>query len=84
MSKRNRGDAIGRRGFLKGATAAGAALGATAPAAAQTATPVTAKRSFVLAGKSLPRSLNTPESRGTTNVSMKMMTTTAVPASTAG
>src|SRR5665213_3902010 len=35
MSKRNRVDTIGRRSFLKGATVAGAALGAPAPAAAQ-------------------------------------------------
>ena len=35
MSKRNPVDAIGRRNFLKGATVAGAALGAPAPAAAQ-------------------------------------------------
>jgi acetolactate synthase-1/2/3 large subunit len=43
MSKRNREDTIGRRGFLKGATAAGAALGAPASAAAQPATPAPAK-----------------------------------------
>ena len=35
MSKRKPADAIGRRNFLKGATVAGAALGAPTPAAAQ-------------------------------------------------
>ena len=44
MSKRNRDDAIGRRSFLKGATATGAALGASVPAAAQPATPPAASR----------------------------------------
>ncbi len=39
MSKADRGEPIGRRGFLKGATVAGAALGAAAPAAAQTPAP---------------------------------------------
>jgi acetolactate synthase-1/2/3 large subunit len=39
MSKTERGKPIGRRGFLKGATVAGAALGATGPAAAQTPAP---------------------------------------------
>jgi acetolactate synthase-1/2/3 large subunit len=37
MSKRKPADAIGRRNFLKGATVAGAALGAPTPAAAQSA-----------------------------------------------
>ncbi|HYS45665.1 MAG TPA: twin-arginine translocation signal domain-containing protein, partial [Rhizomicrobium sp.] len=36
MPKHNRQDAIGRRSFLKGATVAGATLGASVPAAAQT------------------------------------------------
>ena len=46
MSKRTPKDAIGRRNFLKGATVAGAALGAPAPAAAQA--PPTAGRAAPL------------------------------------
>ncbi len=48
MSKRNHADAIGRRSFLKGATVAGAALGAPAPAAAQPSTPPAAARAAPL------------------------------------
>jgi acetolactate synthase-1/2/3 large subunit len=50
MSKRNRIDPIGRRSFLKGATAAGAALGAPAPAIAQTS----AASSIAPAGRGAP------------------------------
>ncbi len=55
MSKTDRGKPIGRRGFLKGATVAGAALGAPAPAAAQS--PAAAARSAPLpdmAAETLP------------------------------
>jgi acetolactate synthase-1/2/3 large subunit len=48
MSKRDRGDPIGRRNFLKGATAAGAALGAPASVAAQSATLPAAARATPL------------------------------------
>jgi acetolactate synthase-1/2/3 large subunit len=56
MSKRTRQDTIGRRSFLKAATAAGAALGST-PAAAQPAPPSTAARPVPLpdiAAETLP------------------------------
>ena len=57
MSKNDRGETIGRRHFLKGATIAGAALGAPAPATAQSSASAAPARSAPLpdmAAETLP------------------------------
>ncbi|MBW8708579.1 MAG: thiamine pyrophosphate-binding protein [Alphaproteobacteria bacterium] len=54
MSKRKPAAAIGRRHFLKGATVAGAALGAAGPAAAQPAPPAGATPLPDMAAETLP------------------------------